>query len=223
MNQDQRKVSNTRNIITAVVSVIALIVIGLIYLLKKNVLMHKLLGTDGQLIALFLALVALIILSFSIAKCYSVSKINKRLKNLPYYFDYEKELSIYKVIGTKKKSKDNAQRYLIYSDWKEHLHKKYKEQINYENFYRFVNQSIRAKKEEKDLIQSLVIPLEITIISVYFNINNELDYNECIISLILLVGFFVIYFTRQVIKINWEINFYDDFIEVMFPDMKKNE
>ena len=71
MNQDQRKVSNTRNIITAVVSVIALIVIGLIYLLQKNVLMHKLLGTDGQLIALFLALVALIILSFSIAKCYS--------------------------------------------------------------------------------------------------------------------------------------------------------
>ena len=125
MNQDQRKVSNTRNIITAVVSVIALIVIGLIYLLQKNVLMHKLLGTDGQL---FLALVALIILSFSIAKCYSVSKINKRLKNLPYYFDYEKELSIYKVIGTKKKSKDNAQRYLTYSDWKEHLHKKYKEQ-----------------------------------------------------------------------------------------------
>ncbi len=94
---------------------------------------------------------------------------------------------------------------------------------NYENFYRFVNQSRRAKKEEKDLIQSLVIPLEITIISVYFNINNELDYTECIISLILLVGFFVIYFTRQVIKINWEINFYDDFIEVMFPDMKKNE
>lgn len=35
MNQDQRKVSNTRNIITAVVSVIALIVIGLIYLLQK--------------------------------------------------------------------------------------------------------------------------------------------------------------------------------------------
>ena len=51
MNQDQRKVSNTRNIITAVVSVIALIVIGLIYLLQKNVLMHKLLGTDGQLIS----------------------------------------------------------------------------------------------------------------------------------------------------------------------------
>lgn len=223
MDQDQRKVSNTRNIITAVVSVIALIVIGLIYLLQKNVLMHKLLGIDGQLIALFLALVALIILSFSIAKCYSVSKINKRLKNLPYRFDYEKELSTYKVIGTEKKLKNNAQRCLTYSDWKEHLYEEYKKQINCDNFYRFVNQSRRAKKEEKYLIQSLVIPLEITIISVYFNINNELDYNECIISLILLVGFFVIYFTRQVIKINWEINFYDDFIEVMFPDMKKNE
>lgn len=223
MNQNQRKVSNTRNIITAVVSAATVIVIGWILLCHKDVLMHKLLGIDGQQIALFLALAALIILSFSIAKCYSVSKINKRLKNLPYRFDYEKELSTYKVIGTEKKLKNNAQRYLTYSEWKEYLYKKYKEQINYENFYRFVNQSRRAKKEEKALIQSLVIPLEITIISVYFNINNELDYNECIISLILLVGFFVIYFTRQVIKINWEINFYDDFIEVMFPDMKKNE
>lgn len=146
-------------------------------------------------------------------------KVNKRLKNLPYAFDYQLELNTYKNIGLKKtKGKIEVQKFERYTKWKEYILLKYKILMNNEDFYRFLKRTLRNKKTEKEMMTGLVTPVEVGILTIFFTVNSGMDEMEIMFSLIILSLTIVVVVLYGILGAKNEIDFIEDFVEIIFPN-----
>lgn len=150
---------------------------------------------------------------------YKNFKTNKRLKDLPYAFDYELELSTYKNIGLKKaKNKIKIEKFDRYTKWKEYILLKYKILMNNEDFFRFLNRTLRNKKNEKEMMTGLVTPVEVGILTTFFTVNSGMDEMEIMFSLIVLSLMIVVVVLYRILGAKNEIDFIEDFLEIIFPN-----
>lgn len=137
-NEQIRQLSNKVNIRKMIGSMIALVIClveVLVRVLYFKVSWPKIIL---DVFVLVIAIIFLIVMVFSISDYWIVKSTNEALRKLPYGFDYQKELSTYKIIGSdSKKEKNGAQRFAKYSEWKEYLDDKYSEHKECDDFYRF--------------------------------------------------------------------------------------
>ena len=97
-----RQMSNKFNGVKMIGSIIVL-GIGLFIKTKRFEVLEPQMEEFVDNIAMLLMIVSLIVLVFAIKDYWNVRNVNKALRKLPYGFDYEKELSTYKIIGQNKK------------------------------------------------------------------------------------------------------------------------
>ena len=188
-----REISNRNNIILLIIGIVLILVAGGA-LLCKRIIMQENSGMDKNLlwvlfsIGLFIIVVAIMLRILN-------NQTNDYLKNLPYSFDYEKELSTYLIVGKEKvKKKNGAENYKNYSEWKEHVCEQRKTgDINIDNYYHFMIRMFRSRKVYAKLVMSLVMPIEIAFLSIIFG-NNAYNYNiyEIVVTIIILSIFFTI-------------------------------
>lgn len=218
-NNGYRKISNRKNIIKIIMGIVLLILAGIeiivtVLVLKKD-WMTNLLDT----LAVVAIISGAIILLFGIIDFVFVKKENEYLRNLPYRFDYVAESESYKMIGKKKKEKFEFAYYERFSLWKSYIEQEYDNRKNNEDFYRFLNRKLRGKRDEKELMLNLMIPFDITVLTVFFTVKPTMSEIEMIISLIGLSLFLVIFLTINIWKINDEIYFLEDFMILVFPEL----
>lgn len=216
-----RQMSNKFNGVKMIGSIIVL-GIGLFIKTKRFEVLEPQMEEFVDNIAMLLMIVSLIVLVFAIKDYWNVRNVNKALRKLPYGFDYEKELSIYKIIGqNKKRIKNSAQEFEKYSEWKEYLEIEYSEHKKCDDFYRFLRRRLRNKKNTKDLLMMVLVPTEIAMFSVYYGTNNTMDEVTMIISLIILVCFLVSILSVNYFNAMEEVAFLEDYIEVLFGKEKE--
>lgn len=218
-NNEYRMVSNKKNIVKIIIGSVLLILAGIeigvtVLVLKKDWMTNLL---DALAVAAIIS--GAIILLFGIIDFVFVKRENEYLRKLPYRFDYVAELESYKMIGKKKKEKFSFAYYEKFSLWKSYIGQKYKNRKNNEDFYRFLNRKLRGKRDEKELMLNLMIPFDITVLTVFFTVKPTMSEIEMIISLIGLSLFLVIFLTMNIWKINDEIYFLEDFMLLVFPEL----
>ncbi len=218
-NNGYRKVSNKKNIIKIIMGFLLLILAGIeiivtVLVLKKD-WMTNLLDT----LTVVVIITGAIILLFGIIDFVFVNKENEYLRNLPYRFDYVAESESYKMIGKKKKGKFEFAYYEKFSLWKSYIEQEYANRKNNVDFYRFLNRKLRGKKDEKELMLNLMIPFDITVLTVFFTVKPTMSEIEMIISLIGLSLFLVIFLTINIWRTNEDIYFLEDFMLLVFPEL----
>ena len=132
-------------------------------------------------------------LIFGIGDLITVKKENEYVRNLPYGFDYLAEYDAYKNIGKKKSGHNSFDKY---SAWKDHIMNRYNDRKDNEDFYRFINRRYREKKNTKELMLNMMIPLEITVLTVYFKF--AVNETEADILLIGMSTFLIIFLTKNI-------------------------
>lgn len=209
-------VSIKKYIIFIIFGAILEIIVFLVWLCTKN-------NIDGRLkilrddISKAMVVIGIVLIALNIYLIINANKINKLSKNLEYNFCYKDELKDYHLFG---KNTKEEKKYNKYSEWKDGIQNKYYEQINCEDFYRFLNKILRNKTDTKDMFEIVVIPLEFTVMTIYMDI-----YNECVdlISLIIVATVLLIILINNILNAREEVYFMQDFIEILFPHKAKSE
>ncbi len=218
-NNGYRKVSNRKNVIKIIAGILLLIFAGIEIVVTVFVFKQDWMTNRWDTLAVVAIITGAIVLLFGIIDLVFVNKENEYLRNLPYRFDYVAELESYKKIGKKKKKKFEFAYYEKFSLWKSYIEQEYDTRKNNVDFYRFLNRKIRGKRDEKELMLNLMIPYDITVLTVFFTVKPTMSEIEMIISLIGLSMFLVIFITINIWSINEEIYFLDDFILLVFPEL----
>lgn len=165
----------------------------------------------------YVVVIGIVLIVLNIYLIENAKKINKLSKNLEYKFYYKDELKDYHLLGknTKKEKKYNK-----YSEWKNGVQNKYSEQMNSDDFYRFLNKILRNKTDTKDMLEIVVIPLEFTVMTIYMDINND-----CVdsISLIIVAAVLLIILIDNILNAREEVYFMQNFIEILFSHKAKSE
>ena len=216
-----RQVSNKFNFLMVIIS-IAVFVLCLIINIKKFLRADNIewTRTGTYVISVIITFIAFMTLIFFGLKMYIVKSTNKYLKNLPYGFDYTKELYTYKMVGKNKKNmKYSAKSFSKYSEWESHINEFYEKQKNYENFDKFLIRMKRNKENMVDLLKSIVIPMEIAMISAFYN--DATDPNTFFISIVITTTVLMCYFVIDISNIKDEINFLEDYMDILFNKKKK--
>lgn len=219
--KEVRQLSNKKNLILIMVSIGVLIigVVGICWRVRvdNNKWLESWWGSISLIIAGFSALIML----YGIGNYRSYKKINIQLCNLPYAFDYQKELFQHEKIGCNKektKSKYDGNVFSLYSEWKEYLLKNYENifenETNRMNFYRYINKTYRNRKEFKEIILIVTIPIELFLVTVAVDSNIFGDGIYTLIAVILLSLFLLVFFTINICNINAEIYFLKDVREI---------
>ena len=218
-NNGYRKVSNKKNIIKIIMGFLLLILAGIEIIVTVLALKKEWMTNLLDTLTVVVIITGAIILLFGIIDFVFVNKENEYLRNLPYRFDYVAEAESYKMIGKKKKGKFEFAYYEKFSLWKSYIEQEYANRKNNVDFYRFLNRKLRGKKDEKELMLNLMIPFDITVLTVFFTVKPTMSEIEMIISLIGLSLFLVIFLTINIWKINDEIYFLEDFMLLVFTEL----
>ncbi len=158
---------------------------------------------------------------FAIASLVGKKQFNTNLRILPYNFDYEAELIIYKNIGRTKKGKAVKNLKLdfqipnVYTEWKGQLVGRYKDIINNENFYHYLKRSLRNAKNAFDILVFIFIPVEIAVMTAFIT-NDGLQENNFWVIIVSAVELSVL-LIREFYKHRNEMDFVLDAIEVLCP------
>lgn len=221
-NTDIRQVSNLGNIRKIIVSIIVLLLCVVAEIVRTAWLGSFWPGDKIDIIVLVVAIICLVVMLVSILDYRIVKNTNEVLKNPLYGFDYQKELATYVIIGREsKKIKNGAQRFSKYSEWKNYLETTYSEQQKCDDFYRFLKRLLRDKRNSRDLQTTVVVPVEIAALTAFCSANREMGETETIIMLIILMGFLVSFLTINILNLKEEVNFIEDYIEVLFGNKKE--
>lgn len=183
-NNGYRKVSNKKNIIKIIMGFLLLILAGIEIIVTVLALKKEWMTNLLDTLTVVVIITGAIILLFGIIDFVFVNKENEYLRNLPYRFDYVAEAESYKMIGKKKKGKFEFAYYEKFSLWKSYIEQEYANRKNNVDFYRFLNRKLRGKKDEKELMLNLMIPFDITVLTVFFTVKPTMSEIEMIISLI---------------------------------------
>lgn len=146
-------------------------------------------------------------------------KINKNLKNLPYGFDYEAELIVYKNIGRDKKErtvktlKSEFQIPDVYTEWREQLIKRNEKIKDNENFYHFIKKCLRKAEKNSEFLAAITVPVEIAILTVLPTFDG--DMTEKMIALLVGTGVLAFVISWEFYKYKHEIEFAEDVIEIL--------
>ena len=219
-----RQVSNKFNYGIVTISIIVLIICGMVNV--EGILgayrseWYILLVYVIREIIIFSAIITLIFFGI---KIYTVKSINKYLKNLPYGFDYTIELYTYKMIGrNKKKMKYGAEYFSKYSGLKSSIEETYKKHKECEDFEKFLVQMKRNKENMVDSLKTIVIPMEIAMVSALYNsYKDATDPNIFFILTVLTTTVLMCYFVRDISNVKDEINFLTDYMDILFINKKK--
>ena len=85
-----------------------------------------------------------------------------------------------------------------------------------------MNRKYRGKRSEKELMLNMMIPMDITLLTVFFTIKPVVNEMELVILLILMIGVLTVFLTINILNVNEEIYFIEDFMELVFPSLHKN-
>lgn len=214
-----RKVSNRKNIIKIIMGISLLISAGIEVVITVLVLKKAWMTNLLDILAVVVIITGAIILLFGIIDFVFVNKENEYLRKLPYRFDYVAEWESYKMIGKKKKEKSKFAYYEKFSVWQSYIEQEYANRKNNVDFYRFLNRKLRGKKDEKELMLNLMIPFDITVLTVFFTVKPTMSEIEMIISLSGFGLLLVIFSTINICQINEEIYFLEDFMILVFPEL----
>ena len=77
----------------------------------------------------------------------------------------------------------------------------------------------RNKENMVDLLKSIVIPMEIAMISAFYN--DATDPNTFFISIVITTTVLMCYFVIDISNIKDEINFLEDYMDILFNKKKK--
>lgn len=140
-----------------------------------------------------------------------ISKLKEKCK--PYNFDYQKKFSIYKMlVNGNKKIKNDEMKFSKYSEWRRDILNRFIEQMKCDDFYRFLRRELRRKKANSDLQIAILLPIEIVILSASVAGGNM----QSIIVMVIVAVFLVIFLTSSVLDARDEVNFLEDFMEILF-------
>lgn len=215
-----RQISNRKNVIKIVVGIAFIILAFLEYVIKRWRYNKEWLSSWYDFIFLGAVIIGFILLIWGKIAFDRVRKENESLRHLPYFFDYDMEVQIYKYIGrTKTKTHKATNSFNKYSEWKKYICDKYWEVKNNEDFYRFLNQRLRSIRDEKEIIIAFMIPLDIAIVTVFLSINQSMNEAQLMTTLVMIVFFLAAFLLIEIWGMINEIHFLDDYMELVFPDL----
>lgn len=182
-DNSSRKIPYKRSAFFVILGVVFLIVgCGSIFLKRIGFFDYYIFGIS----IIYLIVVGSVSFFYGISKCIDIRIENKYLSELPYEFDIEYELKIYKEIGKtnlhhnklKIYKKQCEKSFLNYTGWETYINNKYKKCINKtsneNNFYHYLFKEYRHYKDYADTIKTVAIPLFIAVIPTLTNANNSI-------------------------------------------------
>lgn len=206
---EKSKKSSGKSIVLIIISIIAILVCLVdIFCVKPEG--TKLAWRSSLEVILIILFGGLLI--WNIINLVRNKRISKLQKNMPYNFDYQKELSTYTIIGKdNKKTKNGAMKFSKYSEWKQYILANYAEQMKNDDFYRFLKRELRKKKDYVNLLITVVTPIEITILSASIAIFQEYS----VICIAILSFYLITFLTIDFCRARDEVNFLEDYIEIL--------
>ena len=138
------------------------------------------------------------------------------MKNLPYGFDYEAELIVYKNIGRDKKErtvktlKSEFQIPDVYTEWREQLIKRNEKIKDNENFYHFIKKCLRKAEKNSEFLAAITVPVEIAILTVLPTFDG--DMTEKMIALLVSTGVLAFVISLEFYKYKHEIEFAEEIL-----------
>lgn len=185
-------------------------------LILFDVLLYiQLFNTHIGFVTLYVSLIifGLFFVIWGCSECRRIKNQNIRLKNSPYGFDFEKELSSYNIIGNEDcKKSDDIPFYKNYIEWKTHICNKYNYLSLNENFYRFLKREQRYYSSYVDIIKTVLAPIEISLVaSLFSDNNNPADVLGCIVGNIVVLFLLVV----EISKAENAASFIDDSLEIL--------
>lgn len=217
-----REISNKKNVVKIILGVGLLLLAGIVICVTIFVMKSNWMTNFIHVISLLVIMAGFLLLIIGIFGLISVKKENEYLRNLPYKFDHAAEYESHKKIGRKKKKKTEFTYFEKYSSWKSYIEKQYDDRKDNEDFYRFMNRKYRGKKSEKELMLNIMIPLDITLITIFFTVKPVVNEMELVILVIGMTVFLTIFLTTNILRVNEEIYFIEDFMELVFPTLHKD-
>lgn len=149
-----------------------------------------------------------------------------KIRYTPYNFDEKIEYEIYRKIGSKyylefkhRKKRDNKEHlnFNKYLEWEEYFIKKYSMGYNNErNFLHYLIQNNRIYFREMEIYKSLMIPLEIALITIIMTIySSQYSLAVMIWSLVIIMIIIAFLCTYSLFKNQKKADFYKDCIKIM--------
>lgn len=89
-----------------------------------------------------------------------------------------------------------------------------------DDFYRFLKRMLRNKKNYRDLLTIIVVPIEIAFLTIFYGANKTMSEIEITLSLFILTLFFVLFLSVNILNAREEVNFLKDYIEVLYGNKK---
>ncbi len=138
-----------------------------------------------------------------------------------YGFEYNKERKLYRDI--KDYTKESEKKVTRYSEWKKHIEEKYVNdkncfvQIELEDFCRFLKRKQRNANQCKEIIQAVAIPLEVVILSAYYNANKD-RLGLVLVGLLILICLVLFLYIYIYVSFCYEADFVTDLLEIVNPD-----
>ena len=161
-------------------------------------------------------ILGLLLLWLGVKALHNDRKLNKKLGGMAYKFDYEKEFKIYKTIGRveKKQEKIHFEKYM---EWKAYVEQQYIKLINNENFYRYINREYRNVKKEESVDKCIMIPIVLLMPQIMMSLN-EWNFSEKFIIAFIVLIIVEVVLINKIYTDRDRIHFYEDFIEIIYPE-----
>lgn len=224
MKKNNGKVSMKKGVKNLVASII-IMMIGIMEI-PYRIFIQKVSWPSDEIDVLFLLLglvgVALAVLSaFSIR---NTALVNESLQYPEYGLDYQAEFKSYRLVGVnKRRKKKGIKFYRNYSEWKEDLEKKHTCIKNDENAYHFLLRKLRSKRQEQQAMTGMVIPIEVLFVGIICNDVAKDSLAVKLVSLVCIIVFMIFYLSINYFRCGDEIDFIEDFIDIIFPDLKNKK
>lgn len=170
----------------------------------------------------YLFLLSILGIIIDVSVIFMRKMFNKKIKNLPYDFDYEAELFVYKNIGRDKKEKvvkslkSNFQIPNVYTEWREQLTKRNEKIKDNENFYHFIKRCLRKAEKNSEFLSAITVPVEIALLTVLPTFDGSLI--EKMITLLVCTGVLAFVISWKFYKYKHEIEFATDVIDILCPE-----
>lgn len=217
--------SYRKNVIKIIIGCILLAIAGIEITVKVLVWKRNWMTNFLDALILLVIVVGVFVLIYGILGLIFVNEEKEYLRNLPYKFDYVTEFELHKNTGIKRKGKKGKSEFTYfnkYSAWKSYIEQMYADRKNNEDFYRFLNRKLRGKKSRKELMLNMMIPLDVTILTVFFTVKTAINGIELVILLVVMILLLANFLTVNILEINKEIYFIEDFMELVFPELYMN-
>lgn len=235
--KNTRRISNTRYkkcIKLGIVFTLISIILFFMNVCKCGLLNYSFFKYLDLIKASFVFL-GLFLIGLGLIQCKNIKDKNSWLSDLPYQFDFEKEIYTHFIIGkTFKKLKIETKKYPNYTEWKDYIIKDFgylidksesdasekNDKLNVrtkalddyrENFFRYLNSEYRFTVSYLDAIKTIIVPIEIGIIAVFCD--NKDFFSSLILNVIVMIIIIL-----ETVKTESDQEFIKDFTEITYSN-----